>query len=320
MIRPLLGLSLILVISAGTARAGRFPRLEVEAPPELQQLAEEIGVLGKGDFSGALALTGRPGFGETITVVLAPEGGSIAERTPSWVSGFAEAGSRTIVLFPGRVARYPDDDLETLLHHELAHILVAEAAAGRPVPRWFNEGVATVAAREWGIEDRARYSLAVIGRGPSTAAELDAAFAQGGRRVARAYALSSAFIRSLRSEYGAQVTARILELLAGGRGFREAFVRATGDTLEVAEHRFFVRQALWHTWIPLLSSSGLLWAGITMLALMAFRRRSQRSREMRERWQAEEAAIERLVLDSRPPVSPVIEDPGLDGDDEETVN
>ncbi len=273
------------------------PDLQIEAPPALAAAADEVRVIGGGDFSAALLVTGLMGFSSPIRVVLDQEDSPVARRTPTWVSGFADGDSRTIVLFPDRVARYPDDTLGTLVHHEVAHVLVAEAARGRPVPRWFNEGVATVAAREWGIEDRARYAAAVVGRGPRTAAALDLGFAEGGRRVSRSYALSGAFVRWMRVEYGGFVTARILELIGRDMRFEEAFVRATGDTLERAEHRFFVREALWHTWVPFLTSTGVLWAAITALAVVAIRRRRTKSAAMKQRWDAEE---ELAALRTRP--------------------
>ena len=282
-----MSLCLIVLTTAG-AMARPAPELLVEAPPSLEAVADEVRAIGMGDFSGALLVTGLMGFSSPIRVVLAPQDSAVAQQTPTWVSGFANGRSRTIVLFPGRVSRYPDNSLHTLVHHEVTHVLVAEAARGRPVPRWFNEGVATVAAREWGIEDRARYAAAVVGRGPRTADALDQGFAEGGRRVARSYALSGAFVRWLRVEYGELVTARILGLLSRDMSFREAFVRSTGDTLERAEYRFFVREALWHTWVPFLTSSGVLWAAITALAIIAIRRRRTKSAAMREQWEAEE--------------------------------
>jgi len=288
MIRSLaIGLG-ILVLTTSGVMARPAPELLVEAPPSLEVVADEVRAIGRGDFSGALLMTGLMGFTSPIRIVLAPQDSPVARQTPTWVSGFANGQSRTIVLFPERVSRYPDDSLHTLVHHEVTHVLVAEAARGRPVPRWFNEGVATVAAREWGIEDRARYAAAVVGRGPRTTDALDQGFAEGGRRVARSYALSGAFVRWLRVEYGELVTARILGLLSRDMSFREAFVRATGDTLEQVEYRFFVREALWHTWVPFLTSSGLLWAAITALALVAIRRRRTKSAAMREQWEAEE--------------------------------
>lgn len=289
-----LAVGLLILAGAATAESSRrSPELAIETPPDLAGVAEEVRAIGRRDFDAGLVMTGLMEFSSPISIVLAPDDSDLAQRTPAWVSGFANGESRTIVLFPGRVSSYPDNNLRTLVHHEIAHVLVAEAARGRRVPRWFNEGLATVAAREWGIEDRARYAAAVVGRGPRTTAELDLGFAQGGRRVARAYALSSAFVRWLRSEYGEQVTARILELLSRDMRFREAFVRATGDPLEWAEHRFFVREALWHTWVPFLTSSGVLWAAITALAVIAIRRRRTKSAKMREMWDAEEEIVER---------------------------
>lgn len=281
-----------IVCWTGAEAAHPSPDLVIEAPPVLAGDAAQVDRIGGGDFSDSLAITGLMGFGAPIRVILAPRDSEVARSTPAWVAGFADGAARTIVLFPSRVASYPDDSMATLVHHEVTHILVAEAARGRPVPRWFNEGIATVAAREWGIEDRARYAVAVVGRSMRTTAALDEGFAAGGRRAARSYALSSAIVRWLRVEYGRQVTAAILDLLGRDMSFREAFVRSTGDTLEWAEYRFFVREAFWHTWVPFLTSTGVLWAGITALAFVAIGRRRARSAAMHELWEAEEERLE----------------------------
>jgi len=286
-----------IVLAAAGAIARPAPDLVVEAPQGLDAVADEVRTIGRGDFGGELLITGLMGFTAPIRVVLAPEESPVARQTPAWISGFADGGSRTIVLFPERVSRYPDDSLRTLVHHEVTHVLVTEAAGGRPVPRWFNEGIATVAAREWGIEDRARYAAAVVGRGPRTTEALDQGFAEGGRRAARSYALSGAFVRWLRVEFGESAPARILELLRRDMPFNEAFVRATGEPLERAEYRFFVREALWHTWVPFLTSSGVLWAAITALALIAIRRRRVKSAAMRDRWEADEERLAEPDID-----------------------
>lgn len=281
-----------------------FPQLMVEAPSSLASVAREVEVIGRGDFQGPLIITGLMGFTSPIRVILAPEDSPTARSTPGWVAGFADGSARTIVLFPGRVSSYPDTTMATLVHHEVTHVLVTEAARGRQVPRWFNEGIATVAAREWGIEDRTRYALAVVGRSSRSTTALDEGFAEGGRRATRSYALSGAFVRWLRLEYGGQVTAHILELLGRDMSFREAFVRSTGDTLERAEYRFFVREAFWHMWVPFLTSSGVLWAGIVALAFVAIRHRRVKSAAMRELWDAEE---DRLAAQSMTDTSPRVD-------------
>ena len=264
------------------------PTLMVEGPPELASEVRRVEAVAATDFGAVLRMTGVMGFTQPIHVFLVAESQPLARRTPAWISGFAVGEQRTIVVFPGRVPSYPDRNLEALIHHEVAHVMVTEAAGGRSVPRWFNEGVAAVAAREWGLEDSARYALAVVGRGERTVSDLDAAFQAGGRRASRAYALSAAFVRFLGAEAGGDVTARILAEIHGGAGFREAFRRATGVSLATFERRFFHDRAIWSTWVPFLTSTAALWMAITLLALWAFRRRHLRSQALHERWAAEE--------------------------------
>jgi hypothetical protein len=158
------------------------------------------------------------------------------------------------------------------------------------VPRWLNEGIATVGAREWGLEDRARYAMAVVGRGATSIRDLDRGFEGDTAAAARSYALSSAAVRSLVTDYGEDVIARILGGLARDLRFDQAFARATGDPLTRFEQRFFEDEAFWYTWVPFLTSSAALWMAITLLALVAIRRRRERSRALRESWEREERA------------------------------
>jgi hypothetical protein len=297
--RLLLGITVALLVLAGSA-SGEEPaiRLQVEAPAELAAVARQIEALAPQQhlFDAALTLTGEERLPRPVRVMLVPEQDRLAKEVPSWVSGFAVASGGLIVLFPARVRSYPDRNLQVLLQHEVAHLLVARAAGMRPVPRWFNEGIATVAAREWGIEDRARYAMAVVGKGPDSLAELDSGFRGNRQEVARSYALSAAMVRFLRDRYGAEVTGSILALLATDLSFDEAFQRVTGTTTGRAEEIFFHDEALWNTWVPFLTSSGLLWMAITLLALVAIKRRRDRNRALHEKWDQEDQALVRQAL------------------------
>jgi len=281
-------LSVLLSVLGTSLWAAPSPQLVIDAPPELAATAQEVRAIGQGDFTSVLQITGVLGFTEPIRVVLAPEGSELARNVPSWVSGYALGTQRVIVLFPARVHSYPDRNLPTLVHHEVAHVLVAQAARGRPVPRWFNEGVATVAAREWGLEDRARYAMGVLGARPHSTHDLDASFAGNGAQVTRAYALSAALVRFIQRRYGSSTPAMVLDGLARDLSFDEAFYRATGDSLMHAEQIFFEKEAFWTTWVPFLTSTGALWMAITILALIAIHRRRVRSRQMLEAWEEED--------------------------------
>jgi len=299
MIRCCIFLCCLLATVSPHLWAAPSPQLVVEAPAELAAVAEEVRSIGEGDFSAGLNITGVIGFTTPIRIVLAPESSSLAHEVPAWVSGFARGSERVIVLFPTRVHSYPDRNLRTLVHHEVTHVLVAQAARGRSVPRWFNEGVATVAAREWGIEDRARFAMAVLGARPDGVRDLDASFEGSGPQIVRAYALSSAFVRFIQRRYGPTAPAVVLDGIARDLSFDEAFLRATGEPLAHAEQIFFEKEAFWTTWLPFLTSTGALWMAITILALVAIRRRRVRSQQMLEAWdEEEETAAEKQVLQS----------------------
>jgi len=282
------GFYILFLVWCGPAFAAPSPEIRVVGPPELENIAVQIERLAQEDFTEVLNLTGRIGFTSGITVVLMPEGSPLAEEMPRWVAGYARGDRRTVVLFPARVPSYPDRNLRTLLRHEVAHVLVWEAAGGRAVPRWLNEGIATVAAREWGLEDRARYAAAVIGSGPRSTRQVDRAFRGNAGEVRRAYALSAGFVRFLQTEYGILTPARILDGLAEGLDLERAFLEASGVELRRAERRFFKDQAMWNTWVPFLTSSAALWMAVTVLALLAISRRRARNRAMYEMWDEED--------------------------------
>ena len=281
----------------GLASGEVASQISVEAPPELRETAQAVAALARDGFDAELDLVGLKNLGAPIRVVLAPESSPLAHDAPSWMSGYALGPLSTVVLFPRRVPSYPDGNLEALLRHEVTHILTYRATGGRPLPRWFAEGLAIVGAREWGIEDRARYTLAVLGRGPDSTRALDAAFTGNAGEVNRAYALAGALVRSIQRADGVDAPARILAQVARGDTFDEAFEHATGHTLVRQEREFFGREALWNTWVPFLTSSTALWMGVTLLALLAIRRRRVRDAEARARWEAEEGVDDRAWAD-----------------------
>jgi hypothetical protein len=278
----------LLVALAGAAIGQEAPVLRVEAPPELARQAAAVRALEVGEWDSLLHLVGLAAPGAAVRVVLAPEGSRLARNVPSWVSGYAVPELDTVVLFPGRVPSYPDRNLETLLHHEIAHLLLARAAGGRSVPRWFNEGTATVAAREWGIEDGARVAMATIGHGPRSLSEVDTAFSGDTAAASRGYAVSAALLRYLLRRHDEDVVGRILGRVSRGDEFGDAFEAATGETTGEFSRGYFRQETFWTTWVPFVTSTTALWMAITLLALLAIKRRRERDEAQRQAWAEEE--------------------------------
>ena len=177
-------------------------------------------------------------------------------------------------------------------------MLIARAARFRGIPRWYNEGLAIHASRDWGFEDRARLTLATLRRGGLALDGLDQRFQGGRHSAAGAYALSAAFVRFLLDRHGPHVAAEIFDRMADGHDFDQAFWRATGSTLAAEEDRFWRHLDIWSKWVPLLSSSTTLWMLITALALWAFKRRRERDAELLAAWEEEERRLQQVTLSS----------------------
>jgi hypothetical protein len=267
--------------------------LIVEAPPALEPVAERLRSLDPVQIEGAARLVGLDGPGSPIRVILAEEGSAEALSVPRWVAGYARPDQGVLVLFPARAPSYPDSSVEDLLRHEMAHVLVGRASNGRPLPRWFHEGVAMIAGLSWGLEEQSRLAATLLRGGEVPLAEVDRRFGGSEGEVRSAYTLAGAFVRDLMARHGRDVVATILSGVAAGQPFDEAFARSTGAPLAEAERTFWAQQTFWYRWVPFLSSSAVIWILITLLALWAIQRRRRRDAAQRALWEAEEAA--RLV-------------------------
>lgn len=300
-IAPALALALALAAAAAlqaappAAAGGAIPELEVEAPERYAGLARRLRELEPAGLATVASLVGIEEPGPPIRVLLAPEGSPLASAVPPWVSGYA-SGQGVVVLMPSRTPTYPDSSIEELLRHEVAHVLINRAAGGQPLPRWFHEGVATVAGTSWGLDDRSYLTLALLRDEEIPLPELERRFGGSEGEARSAYAVSGAFVRDLVQRRGPEVVARILAGVRVGLPFEDAFARAAGDSLGAAEASFWRGYSFWYRWVPLLTSSVTLWLAITLLALVAIRRRRARDAALRQRWEEEEAEAERLRL------------------------
>lgn len=304
-------LALLLLFLPALAAAQRPPELIVHAPPSLERAAARVRAIDSGRLLDSMRLVGLEDPGPPIEVFLGPEGSDLALNVPPWVAGYAFGEQGVIVLLPARTPTYPESSMEELLRHEVAHVLVARAAGGRSLPRWFHEGLAMIAGLSWGFDDRSQLTLALVANGAVPLEQVERQFAAGPSAVQRAYAVSGAFAKDLLAKHGDDAAARILDGVAAGLSFDDAFRRATGVTLAEAERSFWRRQTFWYRWVPILSSSATLWIGITLLAMWAMGKRRARDAALRKMWEEEERRLAAAEASS-PPLA--------DADPDELVN
>jgi hypothetical protein len=261
------------------------PQLNIEAPDALAAARTRLESFDTSRLGGVMRLVGLDAAGAPIRVVLAPEGSMLAKQVPPPIAGFASAGESLIVLFPARSPAYPDDTLEDVLHHEVAHVLMARAARGAPLPLWFHEGLAVLAERTWRLEDQARLlrELLLVSRTPLD--RVDALFAADAGSRARAYTLAAAFVRDLMRRHGGDAPASILRRVGGGERFDRAYAQVTGESVSASEVAFWNGHRFWTTIGPFLTSETALWMIVTMVGLYAIIRRRQQRAAQRRRWE-----------------------------------
>lgn len=236
--------------------------------------------------ASVMELVGLDAPGPDIRVLLAPESSPSARAMPAWVSGYtdgvtSDVGS-VVVLLAERTPSYPDGGLEEVLAHEVAHVLIHRASGGRPVPRWFDEGLAMLAARSWRLRDQTELALGVLSGPRVPLWKLDDLFRGDRRDVEHGYALAGTLVHDLLDRYGPAVPRIVLARVALGDTFEEAMHGATGTTLIEIGEAFYERQASLKRWIPILTSTAALWFGISLLAIVAGIRKRRRRADPEE--------------------------------------
>lgn len=260
--------------------------LTVTAPPSLESAAARIRAINAEALEAALASAGLRPPG-TVEVMLVPEDDPVARGAPGWIVARA-FGGRYVIIFPARVTRYPYDSLESVMQHEAVHLALFAEAGGKPLPRWFHEGVATSVEAGWGVTDQARLLLAALG-GP-TIADVHGLFRSDAQPdTMLAYLLSAALASDLRERHGPDVPGRIARRVAAGAAFDRAFVSETGETPDAAASRAWGAYRRWTNWVPAVANASIVWSFILVLALLAFIARRRRRARLRRQWDEEES-------------------------------
>jgi len=259
--------------------------LQIEAPPELAAARMRLESLPRETFSDIAQFLGATESQPAIHVLLVPESSELARNVSPWISGFAAGESRLVVLFPARSPGYRDQTLEDVLRHEIAHVLIARAAAPSHVPRWFDEGLAMEVERQRRWQDQTELFYQLVTGGETDLQRLDGLFRGGQNDQTRAYALAGAFVHDLLSAQGPDAVKQILMMMHSGMDFDRAFSTVTSRSPTQAEADFWRRQRIWTSWVPVISSNTTMYLGVTLLALLAIYIRRRRNRELQEQWE-----------------------------------
>ncbi|MBM7115455.1 peptidase MA family metallohydrolase [Archangium primigenium] len=277
----------------GSVQTPRF-RIQYSARAEgaARQLATTIesmrdafvNVLGR-DWPGMTEI--RLGVGRAEFEGMALPGG----EPPGWAVALAYP-AHGIVLLDALTLAGPEGQIT--LRHELAHVALGRLAPRWP--RWFQEGLAqNLTGENLSMTHYAALFSAVAQEKVFRFEHLAEDWPDLPSDVELAYAQSAAFVGWLAARQGPAGMGRLVDEVATGQPFEQAFGKALHTSLWVEEQAWREGLSARYGWLPLTTSSSLLWLLIIALGLAASLRlrtiKERRLAEMDAREAAEEAAL-----------------------------
>jgi hypothetical protein len=183
-------------------------------------------------------------------------------------------------------------DIDELFRHELTHIALYDAVAGRHVPRWFNEGFAVAASGELAWKRTKTLWDATLSESIMPLSELDAQFPDDPYRVNIAYAESADFVRFLLKSADRARFAGMIERVKAGQAFDRALGDAYGSDERKLEYEWREELKKKYGYLPALTGTSFVWVGVVVLMAAGWVRKKKRDKAKLDQWEREEAALD----------------------------
>jgi hypothetical protein len=213
--------------------------------------------------------------------------------------GTAYPEHNLIILRSPRGTKGGRSEVEEVLWHEYAHLVLARALKGHEAPQWFDEGFTMLQSRGWSISWTYVLSRGVLSKTLIPLEELADGFPLNQHQAQLAYAQSFSFVSYIKNEYGAEALARIIKGIANGLDAEAALKQATGLGLRSLERGWKAELKRRYNWIPIVTSFFSLWFLASILFLLGYLIKRRRAKRTLAEWEQEEA----LSDNSHPPRS-----------------
>ena len=230
---------------------------------------------------------------QRVLIAIAPDAARFrawaGPGAPEWGAALAFPESRRIVMQGNRAGSDAGDPVE-VLRHELAHLALHERLGNKP-PRWFDEGYASVAAREWRRDDVLAANIALALQGAPSLDRLEEGFHSGSVAAQSSYALSYRAVSELASMDQQRGLSLFFKYWEDGRTLDAAVRQAFGMTLAGFEKEFQQRTRRRYGALALFADLSIALLVLTLLILpFFFARRARDRRRLGAMLAADEAA------------------------------
>jgi hypothetical protein len=215
-------------------------------------------------------------------------------RTPTWADGTAWPHRGWIFLRRPQLRGTTTETLETVLDHEIVHILLGRAFGPQEVPRWLQEGMAQLLAGEYTAETTNTLAKGTLGNSLLSLQELARGFPKDPIRAQLAYAQSADFVAWIRNKHGKQATHTLIQELAAGEDFPVAIRMATGQEVDAIDQAWRSRLQDSPFQLSPLFSEGVWWGLGALLVPLAWFAVRRRNKVKISRWKREEVLEDAL--------------------------
>ncbi len=187
---------------------------------------------------------------------------------PEWGGGGA-VGEHLIIVLTDRKPFLEFSPTRTT-YHELAHIVINRIAGDIHIPRWFHEGVAMLLSGDLSGAEQAVLSQAIFRNSLLSLSSIDSVNAFGRFSAQLAYAQSRQAALFLVDTYGMETLRILMEETRRQKSFERGLYETVG--LSIPELNELVIRRIQKRFGPLLwlMDSRMIWAGIVLLAIVAF--------------------------------------------------
>ncbi|KPJ64005.1 hypothetical protein AMJ44_13595 [candidate division WOR-1 bacterium DG_54_3] len=178
-------------------------------------------------------------------------------------------------------------NLQSVLAHELAHLVLGSYLKGKDVPRWLNEGFAMYESREMRMNHYAIVASAAIRGDLLKLDQLDYAFYSEGSKLDLAYAQSYYLMSYIIGEFGPQKFRELIDTYVRTSDLKAAIRKAL--SIDFAEFDKNWRASIRERYflVSVLAYSSPVWIMIILAIILYFIMR-QREKKIKLKWQIEE--------------------------------
>lgn len=206
---------------------------------------------------------------------------------PDWGAAAAIPARRQMIFRSPERFRLSRDFTE-MLKHEYVHLVLAERVAYRPLPRWFNEGLAMFVSTEWSWSDNLALSQAAVFGKYVALEEIEMVNRFSESKAHLAYAQSYLTVNYLFDVYGLKALNTFLDRLEAGDTIDSALRQSTGSNVKEFQVEVYASFEARFNLVSLFMDTIYFWLVLAIVLVVGGIMSFSKRRRYYDQWEKEE--------------------------------